>query len=289
MKTLFAALFAVTLAYAQVSVPVVPPIPAENTYGLGSLYLFKQYTRDSYLREFGVQAPPYDRSRRVKTWFDTSVPATSSTAQYDVLHGTKFDKLTLTRAEASSVNLPGKYNYPPFSVVPTNAKIVIGNGVTVSLDASFLTTQQQAEQLAAELKCPLSTVKEYAPVAMLTYVYPSDEERRVYHICEDRQAGPLWVQRNATGVGRPGTWNRFQFTPEQEFEANDPNVLSVSLAVPVRTLQPGETLRENPFGVTVHRGITSIPAGAVSMGPVDEALSRIESKLDRLLKLLGVQ
>jgi hypothetical protein len=56
-----------------VSVPTIPDQPSREYYPLSALDLVKEYTRDSYSAAFGVTPPPFDTSRRVKNWFDTSV------------------------------------------------------------------------------------------------------------------------------------------------------------------------------------------------------------------------
>jgi hypothetical protein len=54
-----------------VSQPVIPPQPNQLYYGVSALALFQTFTRDTYLSAFGIQAPPYDPTRVIKTWFDS--------------------------------------------------------------------------------------------------------------------------------------------------------------------------------------------------------------------------
>ena len=54
------------------SVAAALPQPSEAVYSTDTLALFKTYTRDTYLAEFGVQAPAWDPNRSRKAWFDSA-------------------------------------------------------------------------------------------------------------------------------------------------------------------------------------------------------------------------
>jgi hypothetical protein len=56
-----------------ISQPVVAVQPNQQYYGTQELSLFKTFSRDTYLATFGVQAPAYDPSRLIKSWFDSTV------------------------------------------------------------------------------------------------------------------------------------------------------------------------------------------------------------------------
>jgi hypothetical protein len=46
------------------------------TYGISNLYLFPVYqTREAYREATGVEPPPYDQNRPVKSWFDPKAAA----------------------------------------------------------------------------------------------------------------------------------------------------------------------------------------------------------------------
>src|SRR5205085_6428857 len=69
----------VTRMSQPISTPVVPPQPNLPYYGVAELALFKIYTRETYRAAFGIEAPSFDPSRVIKTWFDT----TADTSQPD--------------------------------------------------------------------------------------------------------------------------------------------------------------------------------------------------------------
>ena len=53
------------------SLPVVPAQPDLKTYNFSALDLFVNFSRESYLKKFGQQAPPWKAGEPLKTWFDT--------------------------------------------------------------------------------------------------------------------------------------------------------------------------------------------------------------------------
>ena len=70
-----------------VSQPVIPPQPNQLYYGVSALALFQTFTRETYLSAFGIQAPSYDPTRVIKTWFDSTVDTSnpSNVALYTVV------------------------------------------------------------------------------------------------------------------------------------------------------------------------------------------------------------
>jgi hypothetical protein len=96
-----------------ISEPVVRPQPDAASYALSELALFPEFTRASYRATFGIDAPPFNPARPVKTWFDS----TADTSQYDnvavyrVLGSDAagqpaLRQLVIPAAEAAAVNLP---------------------------------------------------------------------------------------------------------------------------------------------------------------------------------------
>ena len=70
-----------------VSQPVIPPQPNQQYYGVSALALFQTFTRETYLSAFGIQAPSYDPTRVIKTWFDSTVDTSnpSNVALYNIV------------------------------------------------------------------------------------------------------------------------------------------------------------------------------------------------------------
>ena len=97
-----------------VSQPVIPPQPDQLYYGISKLALFQTFTRDTYLSTFGIQAPPYDPTRVIKSWFDSTVDTSnpSNVALYNVVaqdHNGNWglQQLVMPAQEAATVNLTG--------------------------------------------------------------------------------------------------------------------------------------------------------------------------------------
>ena len=97
------------------SKPAIPEQPREAVYGMPRLYLFKEFTRESFKAQFGVEAPAYDPTRRPKAWFDTTVDASDpeELQQYLAIRkaggagGTWAQKkIGIPAGEARVVNLP---------------------------------------------------------------------------------------------------------------------------------------------------------------------------------------
>ena len=111
-----------------VSRPTIPDQPASVAYSPSELALFRTYTRETYRSTFGADAPPFDPSRPVKAWFDSTVDLSdpSNVAIYKVLGRDSSGALALRQlimpaSEAASVNLQGAITYPPYAPAPTAA------------------------------------------------------------------------------------------------------------------------------------------------------------------------
>src|SRR5215831_10541886 len=101
-----------------ISQPVVPPQPNEAYYGIQELGLFQTFTRTTYQSAFGVQAPAYDPSRLIKTWFDSTVDTSTSTniAVYRIIAQDQngnwgVQQMVMPVSEAAIVNIPGTIAY----------------------------------------------------------------------------------------------------------------------------------------------------------------------------------
>lgn len=241
-----------------VSAPVTPPQPDQECYGIQSLTLFVSYTRDSYLAAFGVQAPAWDATRVTKTWFDTTVDTSNpaNTATYNVVAVNSsgvwgLQPLTIPAIEAATVNLPGAVNYPPYTVAPTDAS---SGGAVINPD--YLSLQSDAQALMVTLGG--TDLTEETGNAAFPIVYPADEPRRIWDFYVNGilcNAGQLVAQRNANGVGAPGTWQTTTSGPVWT-PAPAPTGLTDARPprpMPVRNLLPNEQLQTGLMGVSVIR------------------------------------
>lgn len=96
----------------------------QPTYGLENLYLFPVYqTREAYQAATGMETPPYNPNKRIKSWFDPeAATSTKRTIIYErtlvasdsgmPLAGADgkplLDVLAISREDAAAVNIPPK-------------------------------------------------------------------------------------------------------------------------------------------------------------------------------------
>jgi len=193
-----------------VSIPVNPPQPNTEYYGIAALGLFQNYSRESYLAAFGVQAPPYDPSRLIKMWFDsaadTSNPANVSlykTVGLDQSGNWSLQQMVIPASEAATVNLPGTVTYPPYVIAPTQAT---RGGATIN--PAYLSMPGDAAALMAKLGGSHLVDEGTSPV--FPVIYPAGEPRRVLDFTVGGNlynVGTLLAAENANGIGYPGQWD----------------------------------------------------------------------------------
>lgn len=241
-------------AIEPVSLPVTPAEPAAESYSILDLALFKSYSRESYRAAFGVDAPPYDRSRRQKSWFDSSVSSSAQnrTVSYHVAtrdqNGSEIlQQVVMPAEEAATVNLPGAVQYPPYVVAPTLAT----RGGSI-LNPVYLSLESDAEALMTELGGSSLQQEEFPP---FTPDYPADEPRRPWEFLLRGQlynVGALLARRNAQGIGAPGHWDLSSPAPVW---VPDPNGLAGAddarppWEMPLRDLLPNEKLGTDFMGI----------------------------------------
>lgn len=193
-----------------VSVPAAPPQPNTEYYGVAALALFQNYSRQSYLAAFGVQAPPYDPSRLIKMWFDSTADTSNShnVSVYkipgqDSNGNWSLQQMVIPASEAATVNLPGSVTYPVYSVGPTQAT---RGGATIN--PNYLSMESEAQALMAELGG--SHLVDEGTLPVFPVIYPANEPRRVWDFTVGGMlynAGTLLLARNANGAGAPGHWD----------------------------------------------------------------------------------
>ena len=244
--------------------PTVPAPPDAERYPIDKLNLFQRHNRASFQKAFGEQAPPWDRSKPIKRWFDTSVLANSEDPQNDIVSYEGYDstltqrkwrRATMTVADAARVNLPGAFVYPKRIVAPTPALLVDPNGAH-PLNADVLCTQEEAQRLCDELQA--EGIQE---AVSFTGPYRLDwqgEERRQWCVVwrgEQRSAPQLLMHQAANGVGSPGKWDTTSGSPVWVSFMQDTGEQDVrpEVLMPMRKLYDNERVDASPFGVMVVR------------------------------------
>lgn len=261
------------------SVPSPLPQPRRRQYatsalnlftGLGSPGLNGGYSRQSFLDAFGVDAPPFDPSRPTQSWFDSTAKP-DGTYEYNVLGRNHLglptlEKKTMLGKDARVVNLTGGTEYPTYVVEPTNGYQDLGSWGHASINPVYLSTKEQAEELMKEwtdlgLNCH-DLHEQNDP--NFPYVWPDDEERRVWIFTCDGAGDTGWVypgvalaDKNAEGVGHPGEWDLSdmeaegpKWLPDEDppEQPADPNNVIV---MPLRDLKDNERLILASAGMTV--------------------------------------
>lgn len=281
MKNILISLFLIVgLVFAQA--PIQKPQPTEATYSISEIYIFKNYTRTSFEAEFGVQAPPFDVSKPVKTWFDLTVKTPTVTYQTLNLNTLQFISLTLTKEEAASLNLPGEYRYEKYVVEPTEC-LVTFPGFPIppaTLNDNFLTTRVDAELLAKELGGVVEDA--FSPNGSFygRKLSCQVDKRNVWEVVLGQKryiAGLLLKQKNEFGIGHPGFWD--QTGDILVWKRTQPVTTSSNvMRTPVRPLFPNETFSRTPFGVYLNRSDVPVPGGVFTEAD--------RQKLEEVLKLV---
>lgn len=277
--------------------PKVPAAPEKASYPVTELQLFARLTRASYYERYGRQAPAWDKNRRIKRWFDTSVlegldgdPA-ETMVTYEVFDAAagRMRKLQIPALEASTPNLPGQFSYPKFKVAPTMAVMrSVVDGSEAPLNPSYLCERSEAVQIARELGVEEIAVRETEFGGPWRVAW-NGESRRLWTVSwrgERLQAAALLAQRHAAGIGAPGHWELSGaepvWIPEVQGETGEMDPRP-EMPIPVRRLQKNEKLQQG-FG-----GIWSVVRDDLRPPTVEELLQRIDQRTAKLAEYLKVE
>ncbi len=269
--------------------PIVPAQPDQGFYAVDTLQLFKRLTRATAITTFGEEPPSWDKTKRIKRWFDTSHleagvdPKTVVEYTYFDYASRTFKTMTMTAQEAASVNLPGVKSYPKYAVEPTPAEVVGPNGPVGPLNPELLSTLVQAEGLSVTIQG--EGVKESDGFKDGGYTIAwNGEKRRMHMILREGHwynVGLLLASRNKGGIGSPGVWVLQEKVPPSwapQGEENGEQDIRPEIPIPVRPLLENEILLVNRFGAhVVRKDIASelnpgIPAMLVAAQPVVSGL-----------------
>lgn len=272
-----------------VSLPTPRPQPDAVQYGVQELQLFPVFTRQSFAEKFGQEPPVFDPNRKAKTWFDSSMEGLDpeEMVTYRVVgdRGGQpvLRQIAMTRQEAATVNLPGDYRYPAYEISPTRAT---RGGVVINPE--YLSEEATARSILAA--AGRGVLVDEGDTPQFAVVYPAGETRRMWAIVIDGQsqnAGVLWKERCARGVGSPGRWELdgawLRWEPALPAAAEVRGVWEV----PVRDLLPNEALQAGRFAPVVVRTDVQRQLDEASgrFTPQDRALLREAVERLRALKV----
>ena len=244
---------------SPVSQPSAPPQPDLAYYGTEALILFRSFTRDTYQAAFGVSAPPYDPSRVIKTWFDSTADTSNpnNVAIYKTLTQVSpgvwgLQQMVLPALEAASVNLTGAITYPPYVAAPTQATRG-GSGI----NGLYLSLSIDALALMAEIGG--TSIVDEGATAVFPIVYPAGELRRAWDIMfkgTPLNVGLLLAAQYAQGVGAPGHWDTSGSDAVWVPDPPAPTGIDDTRPprpMPMRDLLPNEVFKTGLMGVGITR------------------------------------
>jgi hypothetical protein len=285
-------------------IPVAPEPPSQAEYPLQALELFPRLTRAIYAEKFGEEAAPWDTTKRIKRWGDTSVLASSSDPDSDLVSYLYFErdtqgvtaikKMTITVRQASEVNLPGTTVYPKYTVAATPAEILLPDGSRTPLGSAVLATREQAELIRSDIQgSDIQASDIGSPFAIDWH----DDARRQYTVLwRGRQllVATLIGMKYANGIGAPGSWDLAGQEPRwiSSIPQSQPQDLRPEIPMPVRPLKPFETVKSTLFGALIHRSDLPDPNAPVAMpgaGLTPEQDTRLKDIQSRVTKLLQLQ
>ncbi len=242
------------------SVAIVPGQPKQDSYGFSELALFKTFTRDSFRSAFGSEAPPYDPTRLIKTWFDSSADTSdpANVVLYKILTPDPkgqwgFRQVVMPAREAGTLNLPGAVTYPPYVIAPTTA----ARGVTSGIWPVTLSLKSDGLALLEELGLSELELFDEGEGSVFPIVY-GDDPRRVWYFVHKglvHGVGGLLASKNARGVGAPGHWSvgdTIEWIPDPPAPTGLSDVRPPR-EMPVRDLLPNEKIAVTLTGPVILR------------------------------------
>jgi len=209
-------------------------------------YLFPQTSRAET-----PNAPPYDGTRDVKSWVDPN-PGPGPNVTYQMLDSqSNIIKVTMPISEASTLNLPGHPDYPPYAPAKSMAKFAL-SGIPIPFGVSNLSDAQAlVKTFGLTAAAIFDEMASFASEGAITW--PADDARRSYGITfvsgAVEEVARLIAQQNANGVGAPGGWIKDAAGnwSWRSGLASDSATTSV-MPVPIVPLTADEHIVVGPFG-----------------------------------------
>lgn len=238
-------------------------------------YKFPLYhNRAEFKAAAGFDAPAFNPAWPIKQWFD---PA--GTGAYVIWNGSltepKLAPLSMSAAEAGTVNLPGLPNFPAYALAGTGATKALQfgafRGAPQAVDPATLSTKAEADALAALVGA--TVVQSSAINAYWHYEWGSETRRDYILQYKGLSSGPfvgnLLQDMNFKGVGAPGHWSasqiaagHLQWVAEVMDDGSGAHpVMDIPLA-----LQPDEELYSEVQGLIPFVGIRKIGTPAPVSG-----------------------
>jgi hypothetical protein len=300
------------------SIPTSRPQPATAHYPVSPTLenLTAVGGRAGYLTLTGEQAPDCRKDLPLKVHFRSDIAEAIANGTMDpnalvqetvlgqMPDGTPFfATVTMTASEAANVNLPGLRTYPAYQIAATLAQVGTSGQM---YDPADLSTAAQGALMLAELnplyngKLELVDASEPPPNS----VWNGETRRRWELVCHDPDVclvvGRMMVLENAEGIGAPGHWTVADPSEQAVWNYDKPfdgSGKSDCRSLPLRAQLPNEsgpTFGASVFDPPIMTRTDLIPPGAPAAtsgggltGAQDAEVSRIEAKLDRLLKQFG--
>lgn len=268
--------------------------PNDPVYGVEELRLFPRHTRATFKEAFGVEPPPYEPTRRIKRWFDSTameVPRSDARDEpitytvHDPGEANGFRTIVMTRGEAAAPNLPGSVVYPKYQPMESKAWI---NGPSVSAvyPVQYLCLRSEAEAIAAELGVGRDAVREQLLDGPYVVIWGA-EARRAW-VFEHNQnvlyAETLRRAKFVNGIGAPGHWVDSPGGPIWQATLADTGEhdLRPEVPIPIRLLNWNERLEAGLGGVWRVRRIDLLGDQATKESRDARALYLLEQIARRL-------
>lgn len=189
-------------------------------YGTHVAHLYPSWTRSALLRVFGYTPDPFSRSFGwQKRWWDSRVVGKDPEGEYKYNYiafqpyaPPVIREMVITNRMAARANIPGKYPYPEYEIQSTGAYITGPEGPSGEMSGLRLSLHSQAFAISKDIEkqCDRSLdVVESKLMGVFHYVYPVDEQRRVWSLQLEGHSfnvGRLLSSMFYNGVDAPGHW-----------------------------------------------------------------------------------
>ena len=232
------------------SLPVTPTQPNQHSYPISDLNLFQIFGRAKYHAKFGQQAPPYRPQFPIKYWFDSSEGGVYTIVNYNT-EPPSLEKITISKAMAGAINLPGDFFYPVYAPSTSTPAVTTNLGVTQPVPVNMICEQADAVKLATAISGPNAPAPTEDP--QLNNVTWNGETRRMWDVMVAGTllvAAPLVAQMYVKGIGAPGKWNLTNPLNPVWVPTPDPDWSTLpTLGCPVRVLLPNESIQAVDLGM----------------------------------------
>ena len=276
--------------------PIHQPQPDAPFYSVSELNLFPRLTRAIAANLYQLEPPSWNKTKRIKRWFDTSY-LDMGKLPHEIVQYTYFDQskrefaqMQMTALEASLPNLPGTKTYESYQVEPTPAMVHGPQCPAAPLNPELLSTLGEAQVLNYAIQGNGLQESDGFREGGFTIAW-NGERRRNYLVQKDGNfynVGLLLKSRNIGGVDAPGSWVLTPNAPPiwaPQTEENGDQDVRPEIPIPTRQLYDNEFLKATPFGIhVVRKDKPSELNPAVPLVAIEETLA--SGTLTECLKIL---